>query len=966
MKKYIMSVLVVMIVFCSSVFAEETNSYSAKLRVDNIIEMKWKLHNTDAAYLKIYGTDDGNEANYVKVAEKIAVTDENYLFDFLSAGVDYSDYYTFILCRYDGTEIDRQTVQTSFIMKRLSKKITNRQHPYMVATPELIEGAKEKIRNYAFYKRSYDALVKMADDWVEYYKDFEGTIPQNPVGNNGPMFDAKNAVFYCAEAYVLSDNPKQEWLDTSVKMMKALGDSYKVLEHLMMQKQDDFMITKMLCEGYDLIYNYISEEDRAIIEQDLFRTMAERVQQLPGRGILRGGVLNDLVLCSIGLLLKDNDIYEKGWKRDEVYGFWSMMVNGVGDDGMWWEQSSGYHEGRIHHFGELGEEYINSGYDFYGHIFEGERCTADMGGSMPKRRYEGANTYAQTKYMDLIDGLINRVSLNGWIPAFGDALADLYLNSYGYVNYWERIYGRTGDETCRYLLQLKYGTDRYESDPNSGSRLVDPKLIFISNPDLGEKIDGIKFGNVQYNRKGYRKLGVSVLGDMGEFGLRSKGTKDESTELFMQSCHYGTVSHCHGDKLSVVLRLRGTEALADWGTYEYRTPARRQYAKFTAAHNTVLVDRRSQAPYENCNLINGEFIGDDQGQFTGGEFKDISIGPSSRAIMVENNNAYAYAGVDMNRTVWQVDDYIFDVFNVRSNKSHLYEYGLNFNGECKKLDTYMVQRNPEEPFGDLVGAMMIKNLSDGKSGDYSWSSVWKINTKNGEDLNLRTTTLGEPGVNTAVITGLGVDDDLELKNYNKHVMFASRNQRNTTFVSVFEPDRNGKFRTVRQIKCPKSNGETVQAATVTDENGITDTFMASVSNKIRKANSLSSDAKSALLRNNNGEETILGCMSGTYAAGKTIAVTADNPVTFQLNKTNDGCYRFDMGENSEANISIKGLEGYKIFRMSLSDEIELYDDVEGDISGFKAEKNTIYVLSKDGAERNMEAPYVLMVEVPVN
>ena len=43
MKKYIMSVLVVMIVFCSSVFAEETNSYSAKLRVDNIIEMKWKL-----------------------------------------------------------------------------------------------------------------------------------------------------------------------------------------------------------------------------------------------------------------------------------------------------------------------------------------------------------------------------------------------------------------------------------------------------------------------------------------------------------------------------------------------------------------------------------------------------------------------------------------------------------------------------------------------------------------------------------------------------------------------------------------------------------------------------------------------------------------------------------------------------------------------------------------------------------
>ena len=78
MKKYIMSVLVVMIVFCSSVFAEETNSYSAKLRVDNIIEMKWKLYNTDATWRQIDGTDVRNEAKYVKAGEKIALTDKNH------------------------------------------------------------------------------------------------------------------------------------------------------------------------------------------------------------------------------------------------------------------------------------------------------------------------------------------------------------------------------------------------------------------------------------------------------------------------------------------------------------------------------------------------------------------------------------------------------------------------------------------------------------------------------------------------------------------------------------------------------------------------------------------------------------------------------------------------------------------------------------------------------------------------
>lgn len=956
--------LILLMLFTTAAYAAQEDSFSAKLRIDNKVEMKWTVSDNDAVYVKIYGTDEGGE-NYVPVEERLPAADSGYMFDFIARGVDYSDFYTFVTLGADGGEITSKTVSTEFIMKRFGKQITNLQHPYMVATPELISAAKDKIKNYAFYRRSYEACVEMADHWVEYYKDFEGTIEQNPVANNGPMFDAKDAVFYCAEAYVLSDNPKQEWLDTSVKMMKALGDSYKVLPHLMKQIQDDFMITKMLCEGYDLIYEYISEQDRAQIEQDLFRTMAERVQDIPGRGILRGGVLNDLALVSIGLLLKDQELLEKGWRREEVYGFWSMMVNGVGDDGMWWEQSSGYHEGRIHHFGELGEEFINSGYDFYGNVFEGERNTVDRGGSMPRRRYKGAIGYARVKYMDLIDGLVNRVGLNGWIPHFGDATFELYLNSYGYVNYWERIYGRTGDEVSRYLLQLKYGTDRYESDPNSRSRLNDPKLIFVSNPDLGEKLDGIKFGNVQYNTHGYRKLGVSALGDMGEFAMRSRGTKDESTELFVQSCHYGTVSHSHGDKLSIILRIRGRQALADWGTYGYRTPARRQYSKFTAAHNTVLVDRRSQAPYENVNLTNGEFVGDDEGQFTGGEYNDMSIGPVSRAIMVSNNNCYSYAGVKMTRTLWQVDNYIFDVFDVDSNKTHTYDYGMNFDGVRQSINAYMTKRpDPDERLGDLVGAMMIKELSDGNAGDYAWNSVWKINSDD-KYIGLKTTMLGESGTETNIISGLGVADDPELKVYDKNVMFASRNARKTTFAAVYDPDNNGAFRSVRQISCPDSDGEKVQGAQVVGY-GKTDTYMTSLSDKMRSCAALKSDARSALLRSEDGEDTILGIMCGKNISGAQLSVSADRAVTFQLNKVSDGCYRLDMGENSEANISISGLEDCRLFKMALSDEIELSDDVKGNASGFFAEKNTIYVIARDGAEENMPKPYTFLIDVPKN
>ena len=52
--------------------------------------------------------------------------------------------------------------------------------------------------------------------------------------------------------------------------------------------------------------------------------------------------------------------------------------------------------------------------------------------------------------------------------------------------------------------------------------------------------------------------------------------------------------------------------------------------------------------------------------------------------------------------------------------------------------------------------------------------------------------------------------------------------------------------------------------------------------------------------------------------------------------------------------------------MALSDEIELSDDVKGNASSFFAEKNTIYVIARDGAEENMPKPYTFLIDVPKN
>jgi hypothetical protein len=58
----------------------------------------------------------------------------------------------------------------------------------------------------------------------------------------------------------------------------------------------------------------------------------------------------------------------------------------------------------------------------------------------------------------------------------------------------------------------------------------------------------------------------------------------------------GTAGHGHADALSTCMHHRGEPVWVDWGTYRYNgAPAWRQWARSTAAHNTVVLDGRCQS-----------------------------------------------------------------------------------------------------------------------------------------------------------------------------------------------------------------------------------------------------------------------------------------------------------------------------------------------------------------------------------
>jgi uncharacterized heparinase superfamily protein len=55
------------------------------------------------------------------------------------------------------------------------------------------------------------------------------------------------------------------------------------------------------------------------------------------------------------------------------------------------------------------------------------------------------------------------------------------------------------------------------------------------------------------------------------------------------------MAHSHCDMLSVTLDYAGRNILTDTGVFEYEASKRRQYARSTSAHNTVMMDGKDQA-----------------------------------------------------------------------------------------------------------------------------------------------------------------------------------------------------------------------------------------------------------------------------------------------------------------------------------------------------------------------------------
>lgn len=364
-----------------------------------------------------------------------------------------------------------------------------------------------------------------------------------------------------------------------------------------------------LAQAYDLIHGELCAEQHARIEHFL-QTVAHGLRRCGTNG--NWGSWHLSAVGVIGYAVKDEQLIK--WAMDS---FKQQIRDQLGDDGLWPESVHTYHYFPLLAFMDFAEAAWHAGTDLY-------HWEAKPGKSL-LQMFVAPLQYA---YPDLRLPAIN----DGWFQAF--VPADCY----------ELAYHRTQDPRFAWVLANGYRrgaapAGRVNTDPRDALR--SGRYAFLFGDAIPTKVTSPPATSVNFP-----VLGICML---------------RSTNGAMLSFDYGPfLGHGQPDKMGITLFANSNLWLADYGTPGYGSSILPWY-RSTLAHNTVVVDGKSQSPTKenNVKLWLGE--------------------PDLEAAQSETTRAYP--GVTHRRTVARLGDCYVVADHLKSEVERTFDLYLHSEGK---------------------------------------------------------------------------------------------------------------------------------------------------------------------------------------------------------------------------------------------------------------------------------------------
>jgi hypothetical protein len=303
-----------------------------------------------------------------------------------------------------------------------------------------------------------------------------------------------------------------------------------------------------IAQGADLVWNTLSDADRNTITDKMLRPALNEIIIPQKYGIHNIQCREDSAIGLVGYLLNDAKLISLAID-DPKFGFRAQMEHGVEPGGFWLEGSTGYHFFAMDGMWPLMEAARNCGTDLYGREF--------------KSLFDGPMSLAMP---DLV------------LPNFNDSGLSP-LRSHGDI--YELAVARYHDAAYDALIPK-----------NRSSRMA---LLFGAT--------NVQSGELQAAASSRNLTGPG-------YAILENGTNSNATWLALKYGPHGG-GHGHPDKNGFILYAHGEIVAPDVGTHAYGSPLHTGWDKTTLAHNTLVVDGKSQEPAQGKCLAFGSERGVD-------------------------------------------------------------------------------------------------------------------------------------------------------------------------------------------------------------------------------------------------------------------------------------------------------------------------------------------------------------------
>ena len=507
--------------------------------------------------------------------------------------------------------------------------------------------------------------------------------------------------------------------------------------------------------AYDCVYDWLSEEERARYEANIFRPMADWFHirnQTEFDRIHNHGTWAVAAVGMIAYVMGDMSLVEKalhGSNLDGKGGFLRQLDLLFSPDGYYME----------------GPYYIRYALMPFFYFAEAvARVQPEVGiydyrDQVLRKAYYAA---VQTAFPNGIFPPINDASLTMDVGAPEVILANaLTYNQYGADEALLGVARFQGRVTLN-GAGLKLARD-YE---NHGS---EPEMSWPS-VEFRDGHDGTHGG-----------LGILRMG---------RGV-DQSMLLMKYGVHGG--GHGHFDKLHFIFFDQGRQVIRDYGfgrwiNVEPKFGGRYlkendSYAMQTIAHNTVVVDAMSQNRFD-----------EDNAEAMSGQRHFFEATSANVMVMSARADRY-YEGVGMQRTMFLLRDeslmypIVVDLFRLTSGEMHQYDYPLHYSGQNITSNlVFEASTESMRPVGEEYGYQHIWHTASA-STDSTLRFTWL-------DGNRYYSIISAPSLDTQVLLGRTGANDPDFNLRSDPVLVIRRQAADHLFASVIEP--HGYFNEARE------------------------------------------------------------------------------------------------------------------------------------------------------------------------